>query len=116
MDNRIELSKEEIENVLQKIRNADNNCFKLVKRDSDYIKDPKIFMINLGIDMTDLIFIIKELKYENYKECILDIKNKYVYLYVFKKKVYDTDAYIKIGFKYDDDTGNVYIISFHEDM
>ncbi len=114
MDNRIKLSKDSVIKILKIIKNKDKNCFRLIPRDLDINKNPRLFMINLGIDMSDLIYYIKDLKYEDYLECILDSKNKYVYLYVFKKQVNDRDTYIKLGFKYDDKTGNVYIVSFHE--
>lgn len=116
MDNRIILSKKEINEILEIIRNKDNKKFIFIDRDIDSGKNPRSFMVELGIDMNDAINIIKSLEIKDYYECLLDRKNEYIYLYVLKKEIEGVLTYIKIGFLHDKKTGNVCIVSFHKDM
>lgn len=116
MNNRIEVSDNEIINILDIIKNKDKKRFIIEPRDFDNDKNPKEFMIELGIDYNDVINIIKSLTIDNYVECILDSKRNFKYLYVFKDDIEDINAYIKIGFLYDTKSGDVHVVSFHRDM
>jgi len=116
LDNRIQVSKDEIQNILDEIKDKNKKYFLFWPRDMDTQKDPKSYMAEIGIDYDDAIKEIKELTIDNYVECILDTVHNYKYLYIFKKIINDSNTYIKIGFLYDMKKGNVYVVSFHEDM
>lgn len=105
-----------IKNVLKAISKKDTNEFKLIKRPRDKIKDPKNFMVELGIDFNDVVKIIKGLTISDFVEIIPDIKQVYGLLYVFEKKIESINSYIKIGFKYNDLTDEVTILSFHKSI
>lgn len=108
MSNRINLSKAEIKEVIDKISNSDKIIF--VDRKEDSGKKPALFFAEIGIDFTDAIKIVKNLSYDNYQYTQLDQKNKFVYMHIFYKEISNKIAYIKIGFKVD----KTVVISFHE--
>ena len=116
MDNRVKLSSSSINQILEIVKSKDNDHFIFIDRDIESGKNPRCFMIELGIDEDDVINIIKNLTKDNFIECMLDKKNEYVFLYVWKTTIDDVIAYIKIGFLYNDKTGDVFVVSFHEDM
>ena len=116
MDNKINLPKSEIKNILSIIKTKNKKFFRFYSRDIDTLKDPKVYMVELGIDYDDAIEYIKSLTIDDYVECILDKKHNYKYLYVLKKIINNNLIYIKIGFLYDIKTGNVDVVSFHKDM
>lgn len=116
MDNRIKISKEELQNVLNEIKAKNKKYFRFLSRDIDTEKNPMDYMIEIGIDYDDAVREIKDLTADNYIECILDTKNKFKYLYIFKKIINESNTYIKIGFLYDMKKGVVYVVSFHKDM
>lgn len=116
MDNRIKLSKNDINELLDIIKSKNNKSIIFIPRDYDTSKNPREFMVKLGIDYNDAIECIKDLTIDNYIECILDTKKDYKYLYVFKTFISDTKTYIKIGFFLDMKDGLVHVVSFHEDM
>ncbi len=116
MDNRIELSDSSIIEILNIVKEKENQYFRFIPRDIESGKNPRTFMIELGLSTTDVINIIKSLTKENFYECLLDRKNQYIYLYVLKKEIEGIMTYIKIGFINNDKTGNVDVVSFHKDM
>lgn len=116
MDNRIKLSNKEINNILDKVKSKNKKHFIFIPRDYDTQKNPREYMAELGIDYNDAIQIIKKLSINNFVECILDKKNNYIYLYVFKDYIKDNMTYIKIGFLYDIKSGDVHVVSFHKDI
>ena len=116
MDNRINLTNSEIKNILSIIRDKDNKYFRFYSRDVETLKNPRDYMVELGINFNDAINYIKNLNIDDFVECILDKKNNYKYLYVLKKMINNNMTYIKIGFLYDIKTGNVDVVSFHKDM
>ena len=116
MNNRITISKEKINEIMEIIRNKDKKHFIFIPRDIDTNKNPREYMVELEIDYNDAINYIKNLTIDDFIECILDKEKNYVYLYVFKKDINGNLTYIKIGFLYDIKSGNVYVVSFHKDM
>ncbi len=100
--------------VLGIIKKKDNKDFIFLKRPLDKEKDPHNFMNKLGINVDDAIEIIKNLSIEDFKEIIPDTKNDYMFLYVFNTMIKTSRGYIKIGFRYNDLTGKVFVVSFHE--
>lgn len=116
MDNRIKISKKELLELISIIRSKNKKKFIFLPRDFDTSKNPREYMVELGIDFNDAIEEIKKLSIENYCECICDTKNNFEYLYVFKKEIVSCMTYIKIGFLYDIKSGNVIIVSFHKDI
>ncbi len=116
LNNRITISKEKINEIMEIIRNKDKKHFIFIPRDIDTNKNPREYMVELEIDYNDAINYIKNLTIDDFIECILDKEKNYVYLYVFKKDIKGNLTYIKIGFLYDIKSGNVYVVSFHKDM
>ena len=116
MDNRIKLSDSGINEILDLLKSKDNKYFRFMPRDMDSDKNPRVFMAELGLDYDDVINILKNLTKEDFYECLLDRKNNYIYLYVYKKEIEGVLTYIKIGFLYNIKTGNVDVVSFHKDM
>ena len=116
LNNRITISKEKINEIMDIIRNKDKKHFIFIPRDIDTNKNPREYMVELEIDYNDAINYIKNLTIDDFIECILDKEKNYVYLYVFKKDIKGNLTYIKIGFLYDIKSGNVYVVSFHKDM
>ena len=108
VSNRINLSKAEIKELINKICNSDRIIF--IDRNEDSGKKPALFFAEVGIDYTDAIEIIKNLSYDNYQYTQLDQKNKFVCMHIFYKNISNKIAYIKIGFKSD----KTVVISFHE--
>ena len=116
MNNRIELSKKDVLDILDIVKNKNKRLFRFLPRDLENDKNPRDYMTKIGIDYDDAIKIIKNLEFDNFYECILDIKNNFKYLYVFKKYIGDSKTYIKIAFLYDIKYDCVYVVSFHEDI
>ena len=116
MDNRVKLSDSSINEILNIIKGKDNSSLRFMPRDIDSGKNPRSFMVELGLDYNDAINIIKSLTKDDFYECLLDKKNRYVYLYVLKKEIEGVLTYIKVGFIHNDKTGNIDVVSFHKDM
>lgn len=108
--NRIILNKTQQKELILKLRNTENICF--ISRDDSTGKNPYSFFLELGIDYSDAVNIVKNLSLTEYQYTQLDSKNKYTYMYVFNKIINGRTAYIKIGFKSD----KTIVISFHEKM
>ena len=80
MNNRIELSKKEVLDILDIVKNKNKRLFRFLPRDLENDKNPRDYMTKIGIDYDDAIKIIKNLEFDNIYECILDIKNKIVFI------------------------------------
>ena len=111
ISNKINHNKAYIEKKLEQLHNAENNII-IKDRDEETGKKPENFFLEVGIDYSDAISIIKNLSYEDYQYTQLDKIKSYVFMYVFNKNVNCKIAYIKIGFVKD----KTIVISFHEKM
>ncbi len=109
MVSKIIINKKELQIVIKKIREYSEIRF--LKRINEPEKDPFRFMQELNIDASDAEKIIRDLTEKEYKYTQLDSKNKFTYMYVFRKIIEGKEAYIKIGFKDDKKT---IVISFHK--
>lgn len=112
ISNRINITKAQRKELIEKLHNASNNKIFFIRRDEMTGKDPYTFFAEVGIDYSDAIKIIKNLSFEEYQYALLDSKNQYTEMFVFNKKINDKIAYIKIGFRSD----KTVVISFHEKM
>ena len=97
MVSKIIINKKDLQMVIKKIREYSEIRF--LKRINEPEKDPFRFMQELNIDVSDAEKIIRNLNEKEYKYTQLDSKNKFTYMYVFRKIIEGKEAYIKIGFK-----------------
>lgn len=116
MNNRIEILPKEVQRVLDVVKTKTNKQIIILPRDIETGKNPREFMVEVGIDYGEAYNIIRSLSIEDYKECILDQVHNYICLYVFKRYINDISSYIKIGFLHDIKSGDVHVVSFHRDM
>ena len=112
ISNRIALSKSKIKEVILKIEETADTNFRFLNRSAALDKDPFYFFQELGIDIKDAVAIIKSLTIEDYQYTQYATKNKYEYMHIFHKQIFNKIAYIKIAFKSD----KTIVISFHEKM
>ena len=87
ISNRINLTKAQQKRLISKLHNANDNNILFIRRDEITGKNPYTFFLEIGIDYTEAVKIIKNLSLEDYQYALLDSKNKYTQMYVFNKKI-----------------------------
>ena len=112
VSDKINHNKAHMEKVLEKLHNAKRDEIVIKDRDDETGKKPETFFLEVGIDYSEAINIIKNLSYEDYQYTQLDRMKSYVFMYVFNKDVNSKIAYIKIGFVKE----KTIVISFHQKM
>ena len=108
--NKVNLTKAEIKELIKILNNVNNNQIFLINRKEETGKNPYVFFLEVGINVTDAYEIIKKLSLNDYQYSQLDGQNNFLYMHVFFKNINGKTAYIKIGFKND----KTVVISFHE--
>lgn len=112
MDNSVFKKSKEINELLEKIRNIDNNHFRFFYR-KDELKNPYNFFHELEYDLTDAINEVKKLTVKDYLRCLIDSENRFMFMYCFVKKIKEYIVFIKLSL-IEKDNKIVYIISFHK--
>ena len=108
ISNRINLSKADIKELINKISTSKD--IKVLDRAEETGKKPSLFFVEIGIDFTDAINVVKNLSYKDYQYTQLDFTTKFQRMHIFYKDINDKTEYIKIGFLNE----KTIVISFHE--
>ena len=113
MDNVIKSSKKEVNNFLLEINLIKNDDFIILSRKQEPHKDPNKLLGILEYDIDDMINEIKNLTVKDFLRCQIDSKNKFSFMYIFIKKIYNISVFIKLSIV-EKNGKKAYVISFHE--
>lgn len=113
MDKIVRIKKHEVTSFINEINKINRKNFIVLRRYNESDKDPYVLLKKLDYDISDLIDEINNLKVEDFLECQLDSKNKFLFMYTFIKMIKEYVVYIKLSIV-QKNNNNVYVISFHE--
>ena len=113
MDNVVKSSRKEVNAFLNEIKTVNVDDFIILPRKQEPHKDPNILLSKLEYDFYDMIEEIKNLTVKDFLRCQIDSKNKFGFMYVFIKKIYNISVFIKLSIV-ENNSKKAYVISFHE--